>query len=104
MLVPTTNAALRRELDEWLHREDIRPIIIGEFEDTALMKVVGQKTGAVFPAPIVIAQDVCRFYGVRLVGRTAEVRERYYAISVERRLTHPGVIAITNTAREGLFR
>jgi LysR family transcriptional activator of nhaA len=104
MFVPTTNAALRRELDEWLLKEDVRPLIRGEFEDSALMKVVAQGTGAAFPAPAVIADDVCQLYGVRVIGRTSAVRERYFAISAERRLTHPGVMAITASAREGLFR
>lgn len=103
LLVPTRNAALRRELDEWLQKENVRPAIRGEFEDSALMKVAGQRTGAVFPAPEVIADDVCRLYGVRVVGRTAAVRERYYAISAERRLTHPSVVAITASARQELF-
>jgi LysR family transcriptional activator of nhaA len=103
MLVPTPNAALRRSLDEWFERENLRPRIAGEFEDSALLKVFGQGTGAMFPAPAVIARDVCRFYGVREVGRTSAVRERYYAISAERRLKHPGVLAITSAARDELF-
>lgn len=104
MLVPTTNSALRRELDAWLQKEDVRPLIRGEFEDSALMKAVAQGMGAVFPAPAVIADEVCQLYDVRVVGRTSAVRERYFAISVERRLTHPGVMAITASARAGLFR
>jgi LysR family transcriptional activator of nhaA len=104
MLVPTANAALRRGLDEWFDKEDLRPRIAGEFEDSALMKVFGQGTGAVFPAPAAIARDVCRLYAVREIGRTSAVRERYYAISAERRLKHPGVLAITNAARDELFR
>ena len=103
LLVPTPNAALRRGLDEWFEREDLRPHLAGEFEDSALMKVFGQGTGAAFPAPAVIAADVCRFYGVREIGRTSAVRERYYAISAERRLKHPGVLAITSAARDDLF-
>lgn len=102
-LLPTANAAMRRALDEWFDREDIRPAVVGEFEDSALMKAFGQGTGVVFPAPGVIADDVCRFYGVRVVGRTPAVRERYYAISAERRLKHPGVLAITQAARDDLF-
>jgi LysR family transcriptional activator of nhaA len=104
MLLPTSNAALRRAVDEWLETERLRPRVLGEFEDTALMKVFGQAAPAVFPAPSVIERDICRFYGVRVVGRTSEIRERYYAISAERRLKHPGVIAITTTAREDVFR
>jgi LysR family transcriptional activator of nhaA len=103
MLLPTLNTPLRRSLDEWFEKEAIRPNIAGEFEDSALMKVFGQGAQAVFPAPAAIERDICRFYGVRVVGRTKAVRERYYALSVERRLKHPGVIAITNAARDDLF-
>ena len=103
LLVPTANAALRRSLEEWFEREGLRPHFAGEFEDSALMKVFGQGTGVAFPAPAVIAADVCRFYGVREIGRTSAVRERYYAISAERRLKHPGVLAITSAARDELF-
>jgi LysR family transcriptional activator of nhaA len=103
-LLPTPNTALRRGLDEWCAKHDLQLRVIGEFEDSALMKVFGQAAPAIFPAPSAIEQDICRFYGVRVVGRTSGVKERYYAISVERRLKHPGVIAITTTAREDVFR
>lgn len=103
-LLPARNTALRRGIDEWFAKEDLQPRVIAEFEDTALMKVFSQAVPAVFPAPAVIEQDICRFYGVRVVGRTNAVRERYYAISVERRLKHPAVVAITNTAREDVFK
>jgi LysR family transcriptional activator of nhaA len=103
VLLPTTNAALRRALDEWFEKEDLVPRVAGEFEDSALMKVFGQAMGAAFPAPAAIAADVCRLYGVREIGRTAAVRERYYAISAERRLKHPGVLAITSAARDDVF-
>jgi LysR family transcriptional activator of nhaA len=103
-LLPTSNTALRRGLDEWCAKQKLQLRVLGEFEDTALMKVFGQGAPAVFPAPTAIERDICRFYGVRVVGRTSGVRERYYAISVERRLKHPGVIAITTTARQDLFR
>ncbi len=103
LLVPTTNAALRRALDDWFEKEDLRPRLVAEFEDSALMKAFGQGTGVVFPAPAAIAADVCRLYGVREIGRTSAVRERYYAIAAERRLKHPGVLAITSAARDELF-
>ena len=102
-LLPTANAALRRALDDWFEREDLRPRVTGEFEDSALMKVFGQGTGAVFPAPSAISADVCRLYGVKEIGRTSAVRERYFAISAERRLKHPGVLAITSAARDEVF-
>jgi LysR family transcriptional regulator, transcriptional activator of nhaA len=103
LLVPTSNTALRRALDEWFEREELRPAIAGEFEDSALMKVYGRGAGLVFPAPAAIAHDVCRLYGVRMIGRTPAVRERYYALSAERRVKHPGVLAITGAARDDLF-
>ena len=83
---------------------DLMERILGEFEDSALMKAFGQGMGAAFPASAAIARDICRFYGVRMIGRTDAVRERYYAISAERRLTHPGVLAITSAARDEVFR
>lgn len=104
MVAPTTNTAVRRDLDHWFDQIGVRPSILGEFEDPALMKAFGAESGAVFAAPFAIARDVCRVYAVRLVGRTDSVKERYYAISAERRLTHPGVLAITNAARDELFR
>jgi LysR family transcriptional activator of nhaA len=103
VMLPTVNTALRHALDEWFDRAGVRPRVVGEFEDSALMKVFGQGAGVAFPAPGAIAADVCRFYGVRAIGRIRAVRERYYAISAERRLKHPGVLAITNAARDELF-
>jgi len=103
MVLPTGNTALRRGLDQWFEAHGIRPEIVGEFEDSALMKVFGQGDGVVFAAPAVIAADVRRVYRVGVIGQTGEVRERYYAISAERRVTHPGVIAITHAARDAVF-
>jgi LysR family transcriptional activator of nhaA len=104
MVASTHNTALRHDLDAWLDACGVRPAIIGEFEDPALMKAFGAESGAVFPAPFAIAKDVCRVYDVALVGRTDAVKERYYAISTERRLTHPGVLAITSAARGSGFK
>lgn len=103
MVAPTASTALRRDLDAWLDAAGIKPDIVAEFDDPALMKVLGAEYGAVFPAPLAIADDICRVYKVALVGRTNGVKERYYAISAERRLRHPGVLAITSAAREKLF-
>ena len=95
---------MRRALDEWFEEQGISPQVVGEFEDPALMQVFGQAGGCVFPAPSAIANDVSRFYGVRRVGRTEAVRERYFVISAERRLKHAGVLAITSAARDQLFK
>jgi LysR family transcriptional activator of nhaA len=104
MLVPTRNTALRRGLDGWFERAGIAPVVAGEFEDSALLKAFGQGDGVVFPAPAAIARDVCRVYGVHVIGRTSQVRETYYAVSAERRVKHPGVLAITSAGRDRLFR
>jgi LysR family transcriptional activator of nhaA len=104
LLMPTTNSPLRHALEDWFETREITPHIVGEFEDSALMKVFGQAAACVYPAPAAIAEDVARFYGGRIVGRADPVRERYYVISAERRLRHPGVLAMTDVAREEIFR
>ena len=102
-LLPAVNTALRRALEQWFEAEDLHPPVAGEFEDSALLKAFGESGRAVFPAPTAIEREVCRHYRVAVVGRAPSVRERYYAISAERRLKHPGVLAITATARTELF-
>ena len=104
MLLPTETTALRRALDQWFDAQGIRPQVVSEFEDSALLKVFGQQGLGVFPAPSAIDAEVRRQYGVRLVGTTTAVRERFYAISVERRLKNPAVVAICDAARETLFQ
>jgi LysR family transcriptional activator of nhaA len=103
VLLPTRHTALRLALDHWFEAEDLHPRIVGEFDDSALMKTFGQAGRVAFPASTAIAQEVVRQYRVQPVGRATGVRERYYAISVERRLKHPGVLAITTAARTELF-
>lgn len=104
MVLPSNDTAVRRGLNAWFDDEGLRPRIVAEFGDTALMKTFAHDVGAVFPAPVVIARDIQRLYGVRAVGLTGSVREHYYAISAERRLKHPGVLAITAAARDDLFK
>ena len=103
MLLPTTNSPLRRGLEAWFDVQEVTPRIVGEFEDSALMNVFGHAAGCAFPAPSAIADDVTQFYGVRMIGQAEAVRERYYVISAERRLKHPGVLAMTMAARDELF-
>lgn len=103
MVLPTSTNPVRRSLDEWFDAHAVTPRVIAEFEDSALMKVVGQAEHAVFPAPVAIEQDVRRYYAVRAVGSADSVSERYYVISPERRLKHPGVLAITSAGRGQLF-
>ncbi len=103
MLLPTQNTSVRRALEQWFDERDIHPQVIHEFEDSALLKVFGQAGEGLFTAPMAIEQEVCRQYSVRRVGRIEEVQERFYAISAERRLKHPAVVAISQAARQHLF-
>ena len=100
MLLPTPNTALRHSLDLWFETLDIRPAVAAEIEDTALMKVFGQHGLGIFAAPVVVGDEIRRVHGMHLVGRTDEVREHFYAITVERRITHPAVAAIAKAARD----
>jgi len=104
MLLPTQNTSLRRALELWFDQQGIRPHVMHEFEDSAILKVFGQAGEGLFAAPSAIEQEVRRQYSLRVVGRIADVKERFYAISVERRLKHPAVVAITAAAREQLFQ
>jgi LysR family transcriptional activator of nhaA len=102
MLLPTPSTAYRRALDEWFTAIGVRPRVIAEFEDSALLFAFGESAQAVFPAPTAIEREVRRHYGVRVIGRTDAVRERYVAVSVERKLRHPAVLALTSAARTRL--
>lgn len=104
MLVPGEDSALRAPLMRWLERKGLNPRVVGEFDDSALMKAFGQSGAGVFPAPAAMAPEVKAHYGVALLGKTGDMRERYFAISAERRLTHPAVVAVYESARNSLFR
>jgi LysR family transcriptional activator of nhaA len=102
LLIPGEDSALRVPLLRWLEKQDVAPRIVGEFDDSALMSAFGQAGAGVFPAPLTVAPAVMRQYGVIELGRTVEIRERYFAISVERRLSHPAVVAVSEAARKSL--
>jgi LysR family transcriptional activator of nhaA len=103
LLIPGEEAATRVPLMRWFDAHQIRPRIVGEFDDSALMHAFGQAGIGIFIAPSVIADEVQREHGVMAIGQTDEVTEQFYAISMERRLTHPAVVAITDTAHRKLF-
>ncbi len=104
MLFPTPIAALRTALEHWFQDLGIRPRSVAAFDDSALMKVFGATGLGVFSAPTAIEQEIVDQYGLEVVGRTDEVRERYYGVSVERRLQHPAIVAISENARGRLFK
>jgi LysR family transcriptional activator of nhaA len=103
LLAPTGNTVLRRNLDQWFDEQGLHPIIVGEFEDSALLKVFGQQGLGLFTAPSVIEAEVKRQYNVEVIGRVDAVKERFYAITVNRKLRHPAVIAMSDTAQQNLF-
>lgn len=103
LLMPGGSAVVQSRLLKWFDRRHIHPKIVGEFDDSALMKTFGRAGAGVFIAPTPIAAEVEKQYGVVAIGQTDEVRDHYYAISVERKISHPAVAAITKTAREWLI-
>ena len=102
-LLPTRNSALRGSLTQWFERCDIRPHVVAEFEDTALMNEFGEAGAGIYALPTAIEADVEKRYRVRAIGRTLEIKERFFVISTERQIKHPAIVAITNAARTRLF-
>jgi LysR family transcriptional activator of nhaA len=101
--LPTDHTAVRRSLNHWLDENDIHPQVIAEFEDSALLKVFGQSGLGIVPVPTAIEKEVKTQYGMQLVGRLDDVIDRFYAISVEKRVHHPAVVAIVKQARSKIF-
>jgi LysR family transcriptional activator of nhaA len=102
-LLPMPGTALRRDLERWFDSLDMRPRIVGEFADSGLMKAFGQAGIGVFPGPTAIDAELRRQYQVEPLGRIEDIRFQCYAITVERRLKHPAVLAISKIARGTLF-
>ena len=102
-LMPSKSSSLRMNLENWFDQQGIKPQVVAEFEDRALMKAFGERGTGVFTSPQIMEKDVLEKYGVRVIGRTDEVQENFYLISPERRIRNPAVTAITEAARENLF-
>lgn len=103
LLLPSTGNQLRSRIDQWLDKHRLHPRMMAEFDDSALMKAFGQEGAGIFIAPAAIEAEVALQYQVTALGRVDEVKEHFYAISVERRILHPVVTAVLNAARESLF-
>jgi len=99
MLIQGASSAVRQRLDLWLAGHGLRPRLIGEFDDAALLKAFGGEGRGVFMTPTMLEDETCSRYGVEVVGRAAELVEEFFGISVERRVKHPCVVAITQAAR-----
>ncbi len=102
-LLPTEGSVLRASLDEWLRDREVRPQVVGEFDDSSLLKVFGGAGAGLFAVPEVVEREVVAHYGVSVVARMPEIRERFYAISIERRIKHPAVAMISAAARTSIF-
>lgn len=103
LLIPTRNSAMRNNLDAWLDQKAIRVNISTEFDDSALMKVFGQAGAGIFMAPTTIENEVTQQHQVKIIGRVEELQHHFYAISADRKLKHPAVIAISEIARRKIF-
>ena len=102
-MLPGSGTQLRSGIDQWLDKHRIYPRLVAEFDDSALMKAFGQQGAGIFIAPAAIQNEVELQYQVSTIGRIDQVKEQFYAISVERRILHPVVSAIMEAARETLF-
>jgi LysR family transcriptional activator of nhaA len=99
VLLPTDDTAMRRSLDQWLDKQNVRPIVLGEFEDYALLSQFARAGHGFAPVPTVLGEQFRREYGLAPVGPAAGVEAEFFAISLERKITHPAVLAIVENAR-----
>jgi LysR family transcriptional activator of nhaA len=102
VLLPSDHTQVRRSLNHWFDSKRIHPLVAGEFDDIALMFWFGQSGVGVFPAPTIMERTIRRDFGVKVIGQAPDVRERFYAISMESKLKHPAVVAICDAARKSL--
>lgn len=103
MLIQGAASSVRQQLEGWLTRNQIHPRVVGEFDDGALMTAFGREGRGVFMSPTVLEAETVAQFGVEVIGRSDELVEEFFAVSVERRITHPCVAAITSAARSQLF-
>lgn len=102
-LLPTRNNALRGRIDEWFEQHDVRPDVVGEFEDNALLNTFGRRGLGLFFSPAALASDIAEQFGAVLIGKVPQVREQFYAISNERKIKHPAVEAILSAVHQGVL-
>ena len=103
-LLPNLTTPLRKDLDTWFALHNVQPHVVGEFEDSAMQKAFGQAGCGLFPGSSIMAAEICRQYQVQVVGEVENVKERFFAHTVERRLKHPAVLAISELAKSRTFR
>lgn len=103
MLVQGPTSSVRQQLDQWLSKHHLHPQVVGEFDDSALMNAFGRQGRGIFTSPTVLDKETTAQLGVEIIGRSVELIEEFFAISVERKITHPCVVAITKAAKADLF-
>jgi LysR family transcriptional activator of nhaA len=103
ILLPTRNNAIRVRLDQWFEEHEVRPEIVGEFDDNALLNTFGRSGLGLFPAPSALAKDVLEQFAAIPVGEMTRVKEQFYAISNERKIMHPAIDAILSSIDSGGF-
>lgn len=103
LLMPTIQYAIRHQVDNWLSEHELYPVIRGQFDDSALMKCFGQSGLGIFFMPTIIADEVCQNFNVEVIGHISDIKQKFYAISAERKVKHPAVSAICDNARNALF-
>ncbi|MEJ2009364.1 MAG: transcriptional activator NhaR [Acidobacteriota bacterium] len=101
-LLPTEDSSMRTSLDQWFNQQQVRPFVVGEFDDFSLLRTFAEAGHGAFAAPTILGSEM-RHYGFALIGRTSAIRSRFYAISVERRIKNPAVVAISEAARQKIF-
>lgn len=104
LILPAEGTSLRHELNLWFASRRIQPVVVSECDDGALITWFGRSGMGIFAVPSVVENEVRREQNLRVVGRTDQVRERFYAISVEEKLKHPAVLAIWEAARRDIFQ
>jgi LysR family transcriptional activator of nhaA len=102
MVLPTGNTNLRMALDHWFAAQRFHPMIVGECEDSALLRVFGQEGVGIFPVPTILETEIQQDLGVKVLGRVRAIRQQFYAITTERQLKHPATVAIVKGARQVL--
>jgi LysR family transcriptional activator of nhaA len=102
VLLPTNNTVLRRSLEQWFDQQDIRPVVVGEFEDSALLKAFGRRGVGLFPAATTISEQIMAQYHVESIGVAAGVYEHLYAVTVDRKIKHPAVVAMCESAGKNI--
>ncbi|WP_371193357.1 transcriptional activator NhaR [Glaciecola sp. SC05] len=104
VLLPTKQNAIRQLFDKWCHDANIYPIIRGQYDDSALMKSFGKAGFGIFFMPTIIEDEVKDNFGLEVIGRLSDIKQKFYAISAERKVTHPAVAAVCSTARDIIFK